>query len=229
MQLKIVLRAGMPVVACAVAFCATEVWNTKVSSRWTAADANLILNNSPWAKQVKTKTAASGGARRGGMGRRRDGYPTGGRGGANNSPMSALVRWESAKPVQEAETRVRELNAPADSKPASGSADPFEKHYVVSVIGLRASGRQSGRSESRRDQLLTTTQLVRKNKTPIGPDDVKVKTEDGANEIQFFFPKTSPISIEDKEVTFHSVIGRMTVEDKFDLKKMTRSGRLELD
>jgi len=35
--------------------------------------------------------------------------------------------------------------------------------------------------------------------------------------------------LEDKEVTFHSVIGRMTVEDKFDLKKMTRSGRLELD
>jgi len=117
----------------------------------------------------------------------------------------------------------------ADSKPASGSADSFDKHYVVSVIGLRASGRQNGRNESLRDQLLTTTQLVRKNKTPIGPDDVKVKTEDGANEIQFFFPKTSPISIEDKEVTFRSVIGRMTVEDKFDLKKMTRSGRLELD
>ena len=70
---------------------------------------------------------------------------------------------------------------------------------------------------------------MRKNKTPIGPDDVKVKTEAGANEIQFFFPKTNPISLEDKEVTFHTVIGRMTVEDKFDLKRMTRSHRLELD
>src|SRR5882672_11477858 len=116
MPLKIVLRAGLPVFACAVAFCATEVWNTKVSSRWTEADANLILNNSPWARQVKTKTAGSGGARRGGMGRHRVGYPTGGR-GANNGPMSAVVRWESAKPVQEAEARLRDLNAPADSKP----------------------------------------------------------------------------------------------------------------
>src|ERR1700693_5033087 len=103
MQLKIVLRAGLPVIGCAVAFCANEVWNTKVSSHWTEADANLILNNSPWAKQVKTKTAQSGMARRpgggraGGMGGRR--YPTGGgggRGGGNDAPMSALVRWESA-------------------------------------------------------------------------------------------------------------------------------------
>src|SRR5438876_7999250 len=126
--------AGLLVIACAAAFCATEVWNTKVSSRWTEADANLILNNSPWAKQIKTKTAGGGGARRGGMGRRRAGYPTGGgsRGGANIGPMSALVRWESAKPVQEAEARLRELSAPADSKPVGSSGEPFEKHYVVS-------------------------------------------------------------------------------------------------
>ena len=236
MRPKIVLRTGLPLIACAAAFCATEVWNTKVSSHWTEAEANLILNNSPWAKQVKTKTAQSGGARRsgggrgGGMGRRGGiggypggGYPPagggGGRGGANNAPMSALVRWESAKPVQEAETRLQNLSAPADSKPASDSAgkeapNPFENHYVVSVIGLRATGRQNGRnqgddggSRQMRDQLLTTTQLVRKNKTPIGPDDVKVKTDGGASEIQFFFPNTSPISQDDKEVTFHTVIG----------------------
>ena len=66
MQMKIVWRAGLPIMACAVAFCATEVWNTKVSSHWTEAEANLILNNSPWAKQVKTKSASSGVMRRGG-------------------------------------------------------------------------------------------------------------------------------------------------------------------
>ena len=79
-----------------------------------------------------------------------------------------------------------------------------------------------------RDQLLTTTQLVLKNRTPIGPDDIKVKTQGGANEIQFFFPTTSPIYKDDKEVTFHSVIGRMTVENKFQLKNMTRNKKLEL-
>jgi len=62
----------------------------------------------------------------------------------------------------------------------------------------------------------------------IGPDDIKVKTQGGANEIQFFFPTTSPIYKDDKEVTFHSVIGRMTVENKFQLKNMTRNKKLEL-
>ena len=136
--------------------------------------------------------------------------------------MSALVRWESAGPVQEAEARLHDLHAGGGSSEVKSEAG--EKHYVVSVIGLRPSG-----SGQLRDQLLTTTQLVRKNKTPIGPDDVKVKTLEGANEIQFFFPKTSPISQDDKEVTFHTVIGRMTVENKFQLKSMTRNRRLELD
>jgi hypothetical protein len=237
MQLKIVLRAGLPVLVCAVAFCANEVWNNKVSSRWTEADAKLILTNSPWAKQVKTKTAQSGMGRRagvsrgGGMGGRR--YPTGGRGGrgGENASMSALVRWESARPVQEAEARLQNLHAAGGPSDAKEAPNPDEKHYVVSVIGLRPPGRQSGDdggSRQIRDQLLTTTQLVRKNKTPIGPDDVKVKTQDGANEIQFFFPKTNPISQDDKEVTFHTVIGRMTVENKFQLKSMTRNKRLEL-
>jgi hypothetical protein len=241
MKMKIIWRAGLPVMSCAVAFCATEVWNTKVSSHWTEAEANLILKNSPWAKQVQTKSASSGvmrrggGGRGGGMGRRGGigGYP----GGGNSAPpMSALVRWESAQTVQEAEKRLQSLHSSEDAKPVDGSTSSFGNHYVVSVIGLRAAGRQNGRNQSDeggsrqlRDQLMTTTQLVLKNRAPIGPDDVKVKTQGGENEIEFFFPKSSPISKDDKEVTFHSVIGRMTVENKFQLKNMTRNKKLELD
>src|SRR5436309_364754 len=120
MKYKAVSRAALPIIACVIAFGATEVWNTKVSSIWTAAEANLILSNSPWAKQVKTKPAQSGAVRPGGgrMGRRGGvGYPGGGgggRGGGANTPMSVTVRWESAKPVQEAEARLRKLNTPAD-------------------------------------------------------------------------------------------------------------------
>src|SRR6185295_9595312 len=105
-----VLRAGLPLIACTVAFCANEVWNTKVSSRWTEADANLILNNSPWAKQVKT-TAAQSVARRAGPGTRGMGGRRGGRIDGNTATMSALVRWESARPVQEAEARLQDLHA----------------------------------------------------------------------------------------------------------------------
>src|SRR5580704_14491582 len=122
MKLNTVLRAGLQVAACAVAFSATEVWNSKDPSVWTSEDANLILNKSPWAKQIKV-----GGEQpmRRGMGRRGMGYPGGGYpgggypqgggggyppqggGGGGTPQMSAVVRWESAKPVQEAEARLK--------------------------------------------------------------------------------------------------------------------------
>ena len=41
--------------------------------------------------------------------------------------------------------------------------------------------------------------------------------------------KTNPISLDEKEVTFHATINRMKVENKFTLKKMMRNKKLELD
>ena len=71
MKRKTILRAGLPLIACAAAFCASEVWNTKDPAVWTTEDANLILNNSPWAKQIKVSAGQPGQGRRmggGGMG-----------------------------------------------------------------------------------------------------------------------------------------------------------------
>src|SRR4051794_24966604 len=115
MQRKSILRAALPVLACATAFAAAEVWNIKDSSIWTDAEANSILNKSPWAKQVKTqsgqgpvrRSSRGMGRRGGGMGYPGGGYPGGGGGGypgggggrAGGQPMTAVVRWESAKPV----------------------------------------------------------------------------------------------------------------------------------
>jgi hypothetical protein len=267
MKPKTILRAGLPLAACAAAFCATEVWNTKDPLAWTTEDANIILNNSPWAKQMKISAGQSGpvrrggGGRRGGMGYPGGGYPgggypgggypggqgRGGGGGANSAPMTVVVRWESAKPVQEAEKRLQGITNPdsADSKPDADTkpaANPFENHYVVSVTGLRLSGRQSSRDDdqdsgssrggstnSMKDQLMSTTQLVSKGRVLLSPDDIKFNMRNGENQVQFFFPKTTPISMDDKEVTFHATINRMKVENKFNLKKMTRNKKLELD
>jgi hypothetical protein len=150
--------------------------------------------------------------------------------------MTVVVRWESAKPVQEAEKRLQGPNPDsADSKPP---ANPFENHYVVSVTGLRLPDRQSSRDDGQdngssrggmKDQLMSTTQLVSKGRVLLSPDDIKFNMRNGENQVQFFFPKTTPISLDDKEVTFHATINRMKVENKFNLKKMTRNKKLELD
>ena len=74
MNNKTVLRAGFAAMACAVAFCASDVWNSKESTDWTSDDINRILTDSPWAKHVNASVESSG--RGGGMG-----YPGGGGGG----------------------------------------------------------------------------------------------------------------------------------------------------
>jgi hypothetical protein len=306
MNSKFARYFGLTVLVSAAAFCAEEVWNTKDPSVWTTEDANVVLNNSPWSKQIKLAQQGMGQRRPGGMGRRSGGmgypgggypgggypggggggypgggggggypggggggYPGGGgggypggsgggypRGGGGSGsggtdgislPSSATVRWESAKPVQEAEARLNALHASYDSRPSEAQADakpetqPETKpsdHYVVSLLGIRipnARGRDdddnSGKITNTRayDQFMSTTQLVIKNKTPISPDKVKFIDDRGQSEIQFLFPKTSPITADDKEVTFQTTIGRVKVENKFNLKKMTRNGRLELD
>jgi hypothetical protein len=275
MNSRLALRLGMPALACAAAFCANEVWNTKDPSVWTTEDANTVLNNSPWAKQIKVTPPQSGARRGGGMGRRGGmgypgggypsggggypggggGYPGGGRGGSgggSSTPINGTIRWESAKPVQQAEARLTSLRSSYDGRPADAQADakPEAKaegkpsdHYVISLLGVRPPGSRNSSSDdsddngnnSKRgnnqafDQFMSSTQLVMKNKTPISPDNVKFINESGQSEIRFFFPKTSPITLEDKEVTFQTMVGRTKVEHKFEFKKMVRNGKLELD
>jgi len=182
------------------------------------------------------------------------GYPGGGgrsSGGSSDGislPSTATVRWESAKPVQEAEARLNSLHASYDSRPGETQADAKDAkaetkrsdHYAVSLLGIRVpSGRNRDDDDSNSsgkitntkayDQFMSTTQLVIKNKTPISPDSIKFIDDRGQSEIRFLFPKTSPITADDKEVTFQTMVGRTKIENKFELKKMTRNGKLELD
>ena len=141
-------------------------------------------------------------------------YPGGGGRGSGgtgtdgiNLPSSATVRWESAKPVQQAEARLIALHASYDSRPSETQADakpeakPSSDHYVVSLLGIRVpnTGRRddddnSGKITNTRayDQFMSTTQLVIKNKTPISPDKVKFLDDRGQSEIQFLFPENEP-------------------------------------
>ncbi len=296
MKLNTIIRAGLQMAVCAVAFSATEVWNSKDPSVWTTEDANVILNKSPWAKQIKVggqQPMRRGMGRRGGMGYPGGGYPGGGYpgggypgggggypgggggypqggGGGGGAPqMNAVVRWESAKPVQEAEARLKGgSNAPAENPadlrpgeappaqaaPQSGpkiSGNPFANHYVITVVGLPAPGGRSryndddndsnssrsnsnsnsnsgGLSRSARDQMMSTAQLIVKNGAVMSPDNIKLNPQ-SLDEIQFLFPKTTPLSLDDKEVTFRATIGKYKVENKFELKQMTRNKKLEVD
>lgn len=74
--------------------------------------------------------------------------------------------------------------------------------------------------------MASTRLLVKGRNRPIVPDDVKLDEKTGA--IHFFFPRTDPITLDDKDVTLSSQLGSMRLVEKFRLKDMTEKGKLEL-
>ncbi len=186
----------------------------------------------------------------GGMGAPGGGGMGGQRGGDGESPrsMNVVVSWVSALPVKQA---LQRFQFP-DKTPVPGDAnytlDKPDKDYVIAVSGLRtpqrrqssgdsSSGDSSGGNqnssdpEQRKARLISATKLdLGKNKLPIECEDVKLDqpAPDGSTETLFYFPRTSPLSLDDKEVTFETMVGRMRVARKFTLKDMRYRGKLEL-
>jgi hypothetical protein len=192
-----------------------------------------------------TDAGGMGGMGGGGGGRGMGGGGGGGgeMGGGYSAPsLNLIIRWESAIPVKEAAMK---LNY-GDHLPAKGekgyTLDAPQNNYILSVTGLRlggargrtregaddqpAEGTPRSQADRIKDQLMTSTQLVRKGKDPIAPADVMVNAN--TNVVYIIFPKADVISDDDKDVEFRLTMGRIQVKEKFSLKDMHFSGKLEL-
>ncbi len=165
----------------------------------------------------------------GGMGR----GGGGGRGGGRNTmPLSyrATVRWESAKPVQEA------LKTPLP--------DSLAGAYVLSVSGVPvlAGGKQhsdegdttttvsKGLSDEVLERIKNLTYLEPKGKSAAQPSLVLKGTPgaSGTPTILFGFPHdVLPLSADD-QVSFTTQLGRIEVKAKFNLKDMMYHKELAL-
>jgi hypothetical protein len=226
-----------------------EFWNSKDPSQWTDKETAQILNHSPWAKQASIESQGNqsrmgmpggggmgrsgggmggagggmgggmGGGRGmggGGVGQERDGGEWGG--GSQN--LHALVRWESAAPVTAAEKK----SAPAEAA----------QSYVISVTGLPA--RQNNANDEDNDRagrmsamIKQYTSLDRKGKDPISPDHVDFMEDVDGGTWRFSFPRAgNPITVDDKDVTFLTKIGRTSLKAKFALKDMMYKEQLAL-
>ena len=79
---------------------------------------------------------------------------------------------------------------------------------------------------NRLDQLVAVTSITVKGKPVLTPEKIEYG-RDGTS-LLFTFPRTSPISLDDKEVEFATKIGAMEVRRKFKLKDMVYQGKLAL-
>jgi hypothetical protein len=241
-RIVVLAALGAGLVLAAWAFAPGEFWNDKQPSDWSDKDVQRLLTKSPWAKEasVEFDFSAMGGPDGGpgpmgggmpgggemggpGMGGPGGGGPggMGGPGGPGGGPPQsrALVRWESAAPIRDADKR----QLPEDAA----------EYYVIGVSGLpmmdagRPGAPAGGDPEKMQARLKESTSLRRKGKDPIAP--VRVRISEAAGGLLFYFPRDAgPISIEEKEVVFLTTVGPLVVKAKFPLKEMTYRGKLAL-
>lgn len=190
-------------------------------------------------------------------GRGGGGYPDDGSGsGGMARSIDATLRWESALPVQLAEQQRHsgssgaqmndDAKKPEAAAEAKAAAKDDEKPYVLVMVGLQIPrpnndpnannddqdsqygnrGRGNRSPEAMRQQFLQNTRILRKNKSALNPSDVKLDADKG--EVSFFFRRDEPIDLDDKEVTFETVVGRINIKEKFKLKDMVYQGKLAL-
>jgi hypothetical protein len=215
----------------AVCLWAADFWQTKPFTEWSDKDATKMTSNSPWAKEFSVEMpggAAGGGGGGGGKGKGgRDGGQTGAEEAGGGMPsVTLIVRWVSALPVKQALVRMNFKGDAANSDQVKKSLDMVEPDYVVVVSGLnRAMVR--GSTDELKQTMMAATELVIKGKEPIKPTDFKIIGQ-GRVDAVFEFPKTNPITEDDKEVEFQSKVGTITIRQRFRLKDMMFNGKLEL-
>jgi hypothetical protein len=249
MQRKTLLLSALSGSLFAVALFASDFWKTKDYTQWTSDEVAKVLTDSPWAKQMNVTSEQTGGGQRrgGGMGRGGGGgggggrgggmglpgggggggYPGGGggggRGGGGQYPNDSgggmreqiVVRWESALPIQHA--LLRQGGHPGDES----------KYYIVAVLGLRMVG-ENQNTDDLRTRFLDAAQLIPKSKIGISADDIQFEGRNGSTAMRFLFPKTFPISANDKEIVFQFQSQGMKFDHKFKLSDMQYQGQLAL-
>ncbi len=140
--------------------------------------------------------------------------------------MNFTVRWDSALPIRQAVVRAHYGPQVKSVEEAQKALNTKVSHYAVSLIGFPA--RMVQQDPSRLASLASNAVLKRKKQDPIVAESVGVRPGDPPDGLVFYFPRTDPITLEDKEVEFQLEFGRLKIKRKFKLKKMVYNGNLEL-
>jgi len=218
-----------------------DFWVKKEYTQWTDEEVRRIMTNSPWSKETTVNAPAGqfgggggparsaapvdventgGGGRRGGRG--------GGGGDASSTPTQAqitlTVSWRSALPLRRAVVKSRigaSTEVPEDLR-QSLSKEP--EGYIVVVSGVPAVMARMIQDPVR----LNRSSLKVGKRAPIVPKSVDFQTRTQSVDVFFVFPKSEPITLEEKEAELDLLLGPMEAKKKFTLKDMMYNGKLEM-
>ena len=245
MRRTLVGIAGTWLVASA-ALTAADFWQEKDFTSWTAQQIEKMLSDSPWVKKV---TVVIGSLREGALDSFHGGDAGLGGGGGRNAEggtgvqrvrrVTLTVAWISALPVKQAMVRMQSVGQgaqiPPDQQRRLSQDEPL---YTLAVVGLPVRGRALPLGTI--DEIKARTALKPAGKDRIPPEDIRVlsvpawtlgagfKDGDQLVRVEFLFPKTSAIVLDDKEVEFSTKLGDVELTKKFKLADMMVRGQLAL-
>ena len=233
--MRTALAGAVAVLLASAALTAADFWEEKDFTTWSPRQIDQMLTDSPWAKKATIVLGSlregagsdggfqSGGAGFGGGGGATD--PVGGGGEFSGvRRITATVAWISALPVRQAIARLR-AGVDAPVLPDDKRLPEDEAFYVVAVAGLPTRVAQAGS----RNEVLERTALRSKRKEAIKPADIRIVPESKETvRVEFVFPKSPAITLDDKEVEFVTKIGAADIAKKFGLADMMVRGRLAL-
>jgi hypothetical protein len=138
---------------------------------------------------------------------------------------TVVIQWESATPVRLAEAKLKAGDgqpSPADVEQAKRPAD----YYLIALVGI------PGKLEEGEDkEMATAATITPKDKQAIQAISVKERAlPSGTRVLIFSFPKTQPITDDDRTVQFKLAKGPLPTEIKQDFrpKDMHYEGKLAL-
>lgn len=216
--------------------CAAEPgWKAKPAAQWTPADAKQLLSASPWVGKatpallpVRSEFSRRDGGEMGaGQGVGLDGLGAGsllgiggsqptkhGRRPSMTEPLE--IRWESAKPVREAETKAHEEDSPELESGVYGIA-------IYDVPGLDAT-QKTLPAHLKNDAFLKSE--GRKDRRPLRVDILP--QDNGLITVVYIFSRADEITAAEKRITLTAILGRLSVAQYFYPEQMQLMGKLEL-
>ena len=133
--------------------------------------------------------------------------------------LKLTVTWRSATPIRQAAARATgDAAVSAEEKKLLDRADEL---YIVALGGVPGFYMRLVPGAA------TTTFLKRNGKPPIALSEGGLLP--GQTLTLFFgFPRTDPITLDDKDVEFVTKLGQIDIKKKFTLKDLVFHGRLDL-
>jgi len=230
--MRSILRYFILPAAAILLSAADPSWKTKPVAQWDEQDAKQFLVNSPWIKYTRPAVLPEqnefqrrdGGVMGGGQNgvgiealRELNPFGFGSRTKQDNSILlpAVPIRWESASPVRSAEVKI---GAPTWKD---------EDYYAIAVYNM--PDLLDERLKNLATNLKRKAVLRLGGKKELKPSSVVILPEaDGLAVVIYLFPRSEPITMDDRRIELEAQIGRLLITQQFDLQDMQLHGKLEL-